>query len=662
MTRSGGEPGDLGRTLDLLGPLLMAEGLEAAAAETVRLIATLSGAEVVALFLASGKDTGAEFWVPADEETRLRFRPHLRGLALESLAQSATVETPFPPQISSGLTPAVIALADQGHTIAIVGLAGAPGACAACRGMAPIVARQLARHQDAAQSQAAKLRYERWFKQFDQQVRTLERERQKLAALVNQPDHYVFSVDRTRAVRWASRAMATRFPPAGGASWIGRDCDEVWPRLGQPAGPAMAAGGPVACALETGRPARQELLRGGGGSTCPVCVTAIPIRDSDGSIQEVLVIAQDLGGLESVRRMERSLEAVVSNAPVVLFSIDADGIFRLSEGRGLAVLGLQPGEVVGRSAFDLYRDNARIVADLRRALAGEAVTTVEEVGDLAFETRYTPQRNPAGDVVGVVGVATDITERRRLEAQLRDSQLSEALGRLAGSVANDFGDLLAVVMGNAGLMLGRLQKEHPLRHPAEEVQRAGARGAQLVRQLLTLSRREEATPRALDPDAVLAGMEGLLRRLAGGEVELGITPGRSPVLVRADQAQLEQALANLVAKACDALPRGGRITLERGTIESGAAGGPLPPGGIVTITMRVTGPVLGERELARSFEALLASGGAQDPGLGLPFARDIVRRFGGDMIGSADTTTGVTITIRLPRHDEAGAPPLREAA
>src|SRR5512136_1203327 len=128
--------------LDLLGPMLTADSLEEAAAHATRLFAALSGAEAVAFFLASGKDTGGEFWVPADEATRLRFRPHLRGLALEFLAQGAPATSPFPPEVADGLEPSVLALLDRGHTLGIVCFAGRADASAACSSAAVVVARQ----------------------------------------------------------------------------------------------------------------------------------------------------------------------------------------------------------------------------------------------------------------------------------------------------------------------------------------------------------------------------------------------------------------------------------------------------------------------------------------------------------------------------------------
>ncbi len=292
------------KALDILGPMLTADSLEEAAAHATRLFAALSAAEAVALFLVNGKDTGGEFWVPADEPTRLRFRPHLRGLALESLSQGVPVATPFPPEVATGLHSGVVPLLDRGRTLGVVCLAGAADASARCASAAVVVARQMAQHQENAQSQASRARYERWFRQFDAQMRLLERERQKFAAISGQTDTYVFTASPARVVRWVNRSMTAHFSADGDLAWVGRSCDEVWERFGELAGTARDTSCPVARSLATGLPAHQEYRLDAEGRTRAFYVTALPIRDPDGRVQEVLVVAQDLTNLELVRRAD----------------------------------------------------------------------------------------------------------------------------------------------------------------------------------------------------------------------------------------------------------------------------------------------------------------------------------------------------------------------
>jgi PAS domain S-box-containing protein len=142
------------------------------------------------------------------------------------------------------------------------------------------------------------------------------------------------------------------------------------------------------------------------------------------------------------RDTEQRLRALVQQAPIVLFAIDREGIFTVSEGRGLDALGLKPGQVVGQSVYEIYREVPRIVDDVRRCLAGETINDTVRVGDLVYESLYLPRRDEHGFVAGVSGVAWDVTQRVRaeeaaeaLEAQLLQAKRSEAIGTLAGGIA-----------------------------------------------------------------------------------------------------------------------------------------------------------------------------------------------------------------------------------
>src|SRR5262249_54075936 len=153
----------------------------------------------------------------------------------------------------------------------------------------------------------------------------------------------------------------------------------------------------------------------------------------------------------------------ISHAPIVLFSTDAQGTFTMSEGRGLESLGLSSGEVVGRSVFDVYESAPEVLDLVRRALSGDEFTESSTVAGHTFETHYTPTRDGAGRVTGMMGVAIAVTDRRRREDQLVPSQKMEAIGRLAGGVAHDFNTLLAAILGHCELMLAELGPADPLR-------------------------------------------------------------------------------------------------------------------------------------------------------------------------------------------------------
>src|SRR6267378_2944643 len=193
---------------------------------------------------------------------------------------------------------------------------------------------------------------------------------------------------------------------------------------------------------------------------------------------------------DALRSAEERLRTIVAESPIVVFALDKDGVYTVSAGKGLARLGRREGEVVGKSIYDVYRDHPRLLANIDRCLAGEEFSAIVEVGQFSFEAHYTPVRNAAGEVAGLFGVATDLTDRKNLEAQLRHAQKMEAVGRLAGGVAHDFNNLLTVIKGHSEVMLAKMAPGEALRRSAEEIQKAGARGVLLTRQLLAFSRKD----------------------------------------------------------------------------------------------------------------------------------------------------------------------------
>jgi len=200
---------------------------------------------------------------------------------------------------------------------------------------------------------------------------------------------------------------------------------------GTPPGSPETAG--VFQAFQVRQPVRDivvTFMRPDGAERC-VHLDIIPLLGDDGRLAQVVLSFIDVTARTraeaALRTTEERMRTVVSNAPVVLFALDRDGVYTLSEGRGLAALGLRPGAGVGSSIFEVYRSVPPVLAAVRRALGGEAHTMVVDVGGIAFETRYTPLYDAEGVVTGVIGVATDVTERQRLEEELRHCARHDAL-------------------------------------------------------------------------------------------------------------------------------------------------------------------------------------------------------------------------------------------
>jgi two-component system, cell cycle sensor histidine kinase and response regulator CckA len=281
--------------------------------------------------------------------------------------------------------------------------------------------------------------------------------------------------------------------------------------------------------------------------------------------------------------------------------------------------------------------------------------------------RVVPVYDASGALVAVEGIARDVTERRRLEAQFLQSQKMEGIGRLAGGVAHDFNNLLTAIVGYVELALDELPTDHVVRSDLEEVRNAAVRATSLTRQLLTFARKQSISPESLDLNHLIRDVEKLLGRLIGADVELVTALAGDLWQVRVDPGQIEQVLVNLAVNARDAMPYGGRLTIETANLALDEAylqeQMPLAPGEYVLISVSDTGVGMTDEVRRHLFEPFFSTKTPdKGTGLGLATCYGIVSRHGGGMWAYGEPGQGATFRIYLPRASGAPDQPPRHVA
>ncbi len=260
----------------------------------------------------------------------------------------------------------------------------------------------------------------------------------------------------------------------------------------------------------------------------------------------------------------------------------------------------------------------------------------------------------AGQILCLVAIVRDVTERQRLQEQLRQAVKMEAVGRLAGGVAHDFNNLLNVIIGYSELMMERRNSGELLERGTREIRKAADRAAGLTRQLLAFSRQQVLEPRILDLDDVITEMKDLLRRMLGEDVELVVTPAESLGRVRADPGQIGQVIMNLAANSRDAMPYGGRFIVETSSVVVdeifSAQHANMPLGSYVVLSVTDTGGGMTPEIRSHIFEPFFTTKEkGKGTGLGLATVYGIVKQSGGYIWVHSEPEQGATFRVYLPR-------------
>jgi two-component system cell cycle sensor histidine kinase/response regulator CckA len=398
------------------------------------------------------------------------------------------------------------------------------------------------------------------------------------------------------------------------------------------------------------------------GQRIDVSMMISPVKDASEKVVGAAAITRDISDRKKAEeRFHKAFNA--SPEPITIANL-ADGRFVDVNESFLHVTGFCREEVIGRTSLELnFWDRAQDYGELVEALEDRGSVRDMEITFLAKSGERRTGLNSAEviDIAGqkcILAIFKDITERKTLEAKLRQAQKMESIGRLSGGIAHDFNNLLGVIIGYGSVLEERVEVDSDLRKGVQEIKKAGQRAAALTRQLLAFSRQQVLEPKVLSLNTVVADIGKMLLRLIGEDIEL--TTLLQPELgrVKADQGQIEQVIMNLAVNARDAMPRGGKLTIETRNVEVdenlGAQHSPTVPGRYVSLAVTDTGSGMDKETQSHIFEPFFTTKEKdKGTGLGLSVVYGVVKQSGGYIWVNSEPGKGATFKIYLPRVEAA---------
>ncbi len=388
-----------------------------------------------------------------------------------------------------------------------------------------------------------------------------------------------------------------------------------------------------------------------------------PILDAQGEVVRFEGFVQDVTERRRAEEARERLAAILEATTDFVGTADAEARTLYLNRAGRRMLGIGEREdLTGRPiamyhppwAFEVILTDALPAAAQRGVWSGETALLHRDGTEIPVSQVVLSHRAPDGRIEYYSMVMRDLRERKRLEGQLLQSQKMEAVGRLAGGVAHDFNNIITAIVGYTDLLLEELPLDDSRREDIEEIRKIAERAAALTQQLLAFSRKQVLQPVVLDLNTVVANMDKMLRRLIGEDVDLLTVSGEELGLVRADPGQIEQVIVNLAVNARDAMPRGGRLTIETTNAELdtqyvrehvGAS-----TGAYVMLAVSDTGVGIDASAKARMFEPFFTTKGPdKGTGLGLSTVYGIVKQSEGHIWVYSEPGQGTTFKIYLPR-------------
>jgi two-component system cell cycle sensor histidine kinase/response regulator CckA len=375
--------------------------------------------------------------------------------------------------------------------------------------------------------------------------------------------------------------------------------------------------------------------------------------------------------IEERKRAEDRFRVLVENAPTAIVIADEKGRIVEMNAQAIRMFGYESGELIGKTIETLLPERLRHTHQGHRSgymkdpharsmgVGMELIANRKDGTEFPVEIGLGPLVTREGVLVS--STIVDITGRKKMEEHLRLSQRMEAIGKLAGGVAHDFNNLLAVILGCSDVALDALPPDHPAVKKIEMIRKAGTSGADLTRQLLAFSRQQMLKPQVLDLKGLIERTQGLLHRLIGENIECKVSMEPSLGRIKSDPGQIEQVLLNLAVNARDAMPNGGRLTIEARNVELDESykqeHQQVVPGRYVMVAVADTGCGMDRETQARIFDPFFTTKElGKGTGLGLATVYGIVKQSGGYIWVYSERGSGTVFKVYLPRIEESLEP------
>ncbi len=493
-----------------------------------------------------------------------------------------------------------------------------------------------------------------------QMVEALRRSEQLKALILDNISELLLFQDVEHRIILCNRAAAASLGLASDEIW-GRHCYEVWHSRSQPCEDC-----PVVRVRETGE--RQEGLVLSPDQRVWL-IRGEPVRTDEGRLIGVIEVIRDI---TDQKRAEEAFRTLVTHSPFGIFIVQ-QGRFRMVNPGFQKITGYREEELLGRDSLDL------VVPEFKEEVRRQAVAMLTGQSQTPYEFQFLTKDGQVRWAVECVtsinlwgeraslGYFADVTERQLLERQLAQAQKMEAIGLLAGGVAHDFNNLLTAVMGHCDLMALHLNPDDPLWLHVQEIVQAAERGQSLTHQLLAFGRKQILKPQVVNLNEIVTEMTNLLQRLLEEDIELATILAPDLGAVKADPGQLEQIIMNLAVNARDAMPQGGKLTIETANVyldeDYASSHAEVHPGIYVMLALSDTGHGMDEATKSRIFEPFFTTKQmGRGTGLGLATVYGIAKQSGGHIWVYSELGQGTTFKIYLPRVEEARAPTVRKEA